>query len=70
MSDDSSCDEIEYEDCVRHQVTDLYANRYTDEMEFDRDDYDSEEDSDFVDADSEESDPYEYDSEYSGSESE
>ena len=68
MSDDSSCDEIEYEDGERHQVTDLYSSRYENERLCDYDDYDSEEDSDYEDAESEEDDPYEYDSGYSGSE--
>jgi len=63
MSDDSSFDDIEYEDGVPHRVIDLCAERYADE------DYDdSEFDSDYEDVRSDEEDPYEYNSQYESSE--
>jgi len=69
MSDDDSYDDVEYEDGKRHNVTNLYSNRYDEERMFD-DSYDSEEDDDYEDVDSDSEDPYEYDEDYESSSSE
>lgn len=67
MSDDDSFDDVEYEDGKRHNVTNLYSNRYAEERVFDDDSYDSEEDEDYEDVETDSEDPYEYDEDYESS---